>query len=120
VSGCGALSAPSAARDVVDQSRRVRGTLAIDDQGRRWIAGIGNRRVVQDPLWCVLPEPGVAMLIDRSLADFVVRSHNNERRACTSQWLTVLKIRARKLWASRHTRATALPVACSHTREMRG
>jgi hypothetical protein len=77
-------------------------TLAIDDQGRRWIAEVGNRRGLPGPVWCVLPKPEVAMFIDRNLADSVVGLHSNQRRDGMLQWLTVLNIRARKIWASRH------------------
>jgi hypothetical protein len=95
-------------------------TLAIDDQGRRWIAEVGKRRGLPGPVWCVHPKPEVAMLIDRNLADFVVRLHSNERRDGMLQWLTVLNIRARKIWASRHARAITLPAAFSRMRELRG
>jgi hypothetical protein len=95
-------------------------TLAVDDEGRRWIAEVGKRRGLPGPVWCVLPEPEVAMLIDRTLEDFVIRLHNNEHRDGVFQWLTVLKIRARKIWASRHARAIALPAAFSRMRELRG
>jgi hypothetical protein len=60
------------------------------------------------------------MLIDRNLADFVVRLHSNERRDGMLQWLTVLNIRARKIWANRHARAITLPAAFSRMRELRG
>ena len=95
-------------------------TLAIDDQGRRWIAEVGKRRGLPGPVWCVLPQPEVAMLIDRNLADFVVRLRSNERRDGMLQWLTVLNIRARRIWASRHARAISLPAAFSRMRELRG
>jgi hypothetical protein len=60
------------------------------------------------------------MFIDRNLADFLVRLHNNLRRNWTSQWLTSVNIRARKLWACRHARAIGVPVAFSRMRELRG
>jgi hypothetical protein len=95
-------------------------TLAIDAQGRRWIAEAGRERGLPGPVWCVFPRPEVAMIIDRNLADFLVRLHSNLRRDWTSQWLTSLNIRARKLWACRHARAIGIPVAFSRMRELRG
>ena len=95
-------------------------TLAIDDQGRRWIAEVGKRRGLPGPVWCVFPQPEVAMFVDRNLADFILRLHSSERRDSIPLWTTVLKVRARKLWASRHAAALALPVAFSRMRELRG
>jgi hypothetical protein len=95
-------------------------TLAIDDQGRRWIAEVGKRRGLPGPVWCVYPQPEVAMLVDRSLADFILRLYSTERRKSISMWTTGLSVRARKLWASRHAAAIALPVAFSRMRELRG
>lgn len=95
-------------------------TLAIDDQGRRWIAEVGRQRGLPGPVWCIFSQPEVAMLIDRNLADFLVRLHNNLRRDWTWQWLTALNIRARKLWACRHARAIGVPEAFSRLRELRG
>ena len=84
-------------------------TIAIDDQGRRWIAETGRQRGLPGPVWCVFCEPEVAMFIDQNLADFLIRLHGNLRREWTSQWLTSVNIRARKLWTSRHSRTIRFP-----------
>lgn len=95
-------------------------TLAMDDQGRRWIAELGKGRGLPGPVWCIFPRPEVALLIDRNLGDFLQRLHVNVRRESMSEWLTTLSIRARKLWASRHGRAIGVPVAFSRFKEIRG
>ena len=95
-------------------------TLAIDNEGRRWIAEVGRKRGLPGPVWCVLPRPEVAMFVDRSLADFLVRLHSHLRRNSLSQWFTSLQSRARTLWATRHARAIAVPVAFTRLRELRG
>jgi hypothetical protein len=95
-------------------------TLAIDAKGRRWIAEVGRNRGLPGPVWCVFPRPEVVLFVDRSLADFLARLHDNVRRGSTSQYLTTLDIRARTLWASRHARAMGMPVAFSRLRELRG
>jgi hypothetical protein len=51
-------------------------TLAIDDEGRRWIAEVGRNRGLPGPVWCVFPQPEVAMFVDRSLAHFLIRLHS--------------------------------------------
>ena len=95
-------------------------TLAIDDEGRRWIAELGKGRGLPGPVWCVLPRPEVAMLVDRNLADFLARLHSNGRSDNLLHWSTVVNIRARKIWASRHAGAIALPVAFNRMRELLG
>jgi hypothetical protein len=95
-------------------------TLAIDEHGRRWIAEVGKTRGVPGPIWCVLPRPEVAMWVDRNLMDFLVRLHGHMRRETVSQWLTSLHTRARTLWATRHARAVAVPVAFTRMKELRG
>jgi hypothetical protein len=95
-------------------------TLAIDEQGRRWVAEVVKGRGLPGPIWCVFPRPEVAMFVDRNLADFLARLHNNMRRGASSQWLTSLCIRARTLWAARHARAMSVPVAFTRLRELRG
>jgi hypothetical protein len=95
-------------------------TLAIDAEGRRWIAETGKRQGLPGPIWCVFPRPEVALFVDRNLADFLTRLYDNVRRDATAQWLTTLSIRARLLWASRHARAMGIPVALSRLKELRG
>ena len=95
-------------------------TLAIDEKGRRWIAEVHKNRGLPGPVWCVLPQPEVAMFVDRNIADFLLRLHREMRGDTLSQWLTILGIRARTLWATRHARAVAVPVAFSRLRELRG
>ena len=95
-------------------------TLAVDGQDRRWVAEVGKTRGLPGPVWCIAPAPKVALLVDRSLADFLVRLHQHVRRGTTSTWLTQLTIQARRLWARRYLRAMAMPVAIDRLREIRG
>jgi hypothetical protein len=95
-------------------------TLAIDEKGRRWIAEIGKTRGLPGPVWCIAPSPGVALFIDRTLGEFLLRLHDNVRRNATPEWLATLTIRARALWARRYARAMAVPVALGRLKEIRG
>ncbi len=95
-------------------------TLAVDDNGCRWVAELGKGRGLPGPIWCIFPRPEVALLIDRNLGDFLQRLYTNIRRESMSEWLTTLGVRARRLWASRHGRAIGVPVAFSHLKEIRG
>jgi hypothetical protein len=95
-------------------------TLAVDSQGRRWIAEVGKTRGLPGPVWCVVPSPRVALFVDRSLGDFLVRLHGNVRKGTASAWLSNVASRARRLWAARYMRAMAMPVAVDRLREIRG
>ncbi len=95
-------------------------TLAIDEEGRRWIAEVGRNRGLPGPVWCVFPRPEVAMFVDRTLDHFLIRLHSRIRRNSFSQWFTSLQNGARTLWAMRHGRAFAVPVAFRRLRELRG
>lgn len=95
-------------------------TLAVDSQGRRWIAEVGKTRGLPGPVWCIVPSPKVALFIDRGLGDFLVRLHGNVRKGTASAWLTNVSHRARRLWAARYMRAMAMPVALGRLREVRG
>jgi len=95
-------------------------TLAIDDEGRRWIAEVGQTQGLPGPVWCVFPRPEVAMFVDRSLAEFLIRLHSRIRRDSLSRWLNSLHSGARTLWATRHAHGIAVPVAFTRLRELRG
>jgi hypothetical protein len=95
-------------------------TLAIDDEGRRWIAEVGRKRGLPGPVWCVFPRPEVAMFVDRSLSDFLIRLHGHMRRNSFSQWFTKLHSSACTLWATRHAGAIPLAIAFARMRELRG
>jgi hypothetical protein len=95
-------------------------TLAVDEDGRRWIAEVGKKRGLPGPIWCVFPRPEVAMFVDRSLADFLLKLHSRIRRNSFSLWLASLHSRARILWATRYARAIAAPVAFMRLKELRG
>ena len=95
-------------------------TLAVDGQGRRWVAEVGKTRGLPAPVWCIVPAPKVALFMDRSLGDFLVRLHHNVRRGTASAWLAQVTMRARRLWARRYLRAMAMPVAIDRLREIRG
>lgn len=95
-------------------------TLAIDDEGRRWIAEVGRNRGLPGPVWCVFPQPEVAIFLDRNLAHFLIRLHSRIRRNSFPQWFTSLQNDARTLWATRHANAIAVPIAFSRSRELRG
>jgi hypothetical protein len=80
-------------------------TLAIDDAGRRWLAEVDPERL-SGPVWCLFPDPEVAVYVSDDLAAFIatLRDHASHRR--TAAWLQELTATAQAVWSQR--RALAL------------
>ncbi len=80
-------------------------TLAIDDAGRRWIAEVRNKDL-PGPVWCVFPDPQVAVYVSDDLQTFLAMLHEHAHRSQTLAWLQDLSADAQAVWA--HRRALAL------------
>ncbi len=94
-------------------------TIAIDDAGRRWIAEVGNKDL-PGPVWCVFPDPQVAVQVSDDLHSFLAVLHEHAHRGQTLAWLQDLSATAHAVWA--HRRALALrPYHAFHSdEEIRG
>jgi|GEM_PF-5355620 hypothetical protein len=79
-------------------------TLAIDDTGRRWIAEVGAGDL-PGPVWCVFPDPEVAVHVSDDLAAFLSTLRDHARRGQTLTWLHELTATARAVWSHRRTLA---------------
>jgi hypothetical protein len=79
-------------------------TLAIDDAGRRWIAEIGAKNW-PGPIWCVFPDPQVAVYVSDDLAAFMATLRDCTCRGQTLAWLQDHCIQARTVWTRRHALA---------------
>jgi hypothetical protein len=79
-------------------------TLAIDATGRRWIAEIGTRDL-PGPVWCVFPDPQVAVHISDGLPGFIATLREHAQSGQTLAWLRGLTAAAHAVWA--HRRALA-------------
>jgi len=80
-------------------------TMAIDDAGRRWIAECGVKDL-PGPVWCVFPDPQVAVHVSDDLQAFLAVFHEHAHRGQTLAWLQDLSATAHAVWA--HRRALAL------------
>jgi hypothetical protein len=90
-------------------------TLAIDDAGRRWIAEVGHRDL-PGPVWCIFPEPAVAVHVSDDLPAFLATLHTHTCRGQTLTWLQELTAAAHAVWTQR--RALALrPYRAYHSDE---
>jgi hypothetical protein len=79
-------------------------TLAIDDAERRWIAEIGDKDL-PGPVWCVFPEPEVAVYVRDDLAAFMAAIREYTGRGEMHAWLHGLTAQARTVWSRRHALA---------------
>jgi hypothetical protein len=90
-------------------------TLALDDDGRRWVAETSRHTGLPGPVWCLLSEPEVALYISDDLAGLLARLS----QAGTSKWLRSLHRAAREVWARRETLAEQSQESCRRDRELR-
>src|SRR5882672_9080052 len=94
-------------------------TLAIDDAEHRWIAEIGDRDL-PGPVWCVFPDPEVAVHVSDDLSAFMAAIREYTGRGEMHAWLHGLTARARTVWSRRHALAIR-PHEAAHTdRAIRG
>jgi hypothetical protein len=110
--GCWFLEEPSAVF-------RPALTLAIDDAERRWIGEIGDKEL-PGPIWCVFPNPEVAVYVCDDLAAFVAALAERTCRGEMQAWLQDLITQARTVWSRRHARASRPHEACHLDRAIRG
>ena len=80
-------------------------TLAVDDEGRRWIAETSRRDGLPGPVWSIFPDPAVAVFVSEDLAGLLATLHENALCGRTVGWLRSLSAKARTVWAQRRTLA---------------
>lgn len=94
-------------------------TLAIDGDGRRWIAETSRQQGLPGPVWCVLPEPAVAVYVSDDLEDFLKKIQESTRQGHLDKWLRDLDQQARAVWAQRQTLAQASYEVCRRDPRLR-
>ncbi len=94
-------------------------TIAIDDAGRRWIAEVSSKDL-PGPVWCVFPDPQVAVHISDDLPTFLATLREHAHRGQTLAWLQDLSEIAQIVWAHRRASALRPSGACHADREIRG
>lgn len=95
-------------------------SLAVDQDGRRWIAGGAAEVGLPGPVWCVLVRPPVAMYVSHDLIGFLWKLRECEESTGVAQWLRVLSEAALTVWEHRHATATRSRIACRWDRAIRG
>ena len=94
-------------------------TLALDDDGRRWIAETSRHQGLPGPVWCLSPQPEVALYVSDDLAGFLAKLGHCSRRGGLSKWLHSLQRMAREVWAHRDNLAEQSQESCRNDRELR-
>jgi hypothetical protein len=95
-------------------------TLAIDDEGRRWIAETSRDQGLPGPVWCVLPDPAVALFVSDNLNGFLSTLNDVTERGQLCKWLRGLHRDARAIWVQRQVLARVSYESCSEDRCLRG
>ncbi len=94
-------------------------TIAIDDAGRRWIAEVGTNDL-PGPVWCIFPDPQVAVHVSDDLNTFLATLREHALRGRTLAWLRDLSATAHAVWAHRRALALRPYHACHSDDEIRG
>jgi len=94
-------------------------TLAIDDEGRRWIAETSRDQGLPGPVWCVLPEPAVTLHVCDDLYDFVRTLNGAAERGQLYKWLRGLQRDARAIWGQREALARLSYESCREDHGLR-
>jgi hypothetical protein len=78
-------------------------TLAIDDEGRRWIAEGAANDGIPGPVWCIFPEPQVALHVSDDLAGFLSELKRKTYAGDVDCWLNAVSLEARVVWKRRRS-----------------
>jgi len=76
-------------------------TLAVDAQGRRWIAETAKTQGLPGPVWCILPDPQVVMYISEDLGAFLQMLRRYTREGSVAAWLHAVDTAAHHAWKNR-------------------
>lgn len=94
-------------------------TLAIDEQGRRWIAETHKSAGLPGPVWCVHQTPQVAVYVAQDISAFldVLQAHSIARM--TTRWLKSLDEAADSAWKHRGALAFHARQDCAQDKQVR-
>lgn len=95
-------------------------TLAIDDEGRRWIGETSRQQGLPGPIWCVFTEPAVALYVSDDLSGFLDELNQSTRHGQLAKWLRELHGAAHRIWSCRHSFAQESYELCRKDQGLRG
>jgi hypothetical protein len=94
-------------------------TLAVDAQGRRWIAETANTQGLPGPVWCVMQDPQVVVYMSEDLGEFLALLHRHTCAHSITGWLQAIDAAAGRVWKRRGALAFQSRQECGHDREVR-
>ena len=94
-------------------------TLAIDGEGRRWIAETANTRGLPGPVWCVMQDPEVVVYVSADLGEFLKLLHRTTCDQSIDGWLKAVDTAAERAWRQRGALAFYSRQECGHDRDVR-
>ena len=94
-------------------------TIAVDTQGRRWIAETGRTHGLPGPVWCVHSDPEVAVYLSEDLGQFLEQLHRHVCIGSIESWLHEIDIAARRTWSRRGALAFQSRQLCAQDRHVR-
>jgi hypothetical protein len=94
-------------------------SLAIDPQGRRWIAETGNTRGLPGPVWCVMQAPEVVVYVSADLGEFLTLLRRITCDQSIDGWLRAVDTAAQRVWKKRGALAFYSRQECGQDREVR-
>lgn len=95
-------------------------TLAVDDQGRRWIAETHKSAGMPGPVWCVhTPAPQVAVYVAADISAFLDVLQAHTIAGTTTRWLKSVDEAADSAWQHRGALAFHARQNCAQDKQVR-
>jgi hypothetical protein len=94
-------------------------TLAVDDQGRRWIAETHKSAGLPGPVWCVHQTPQVAVYVAQDIRAFLDAVQTQSVAGTMTQWLRSVDEAAQSAWQHRGALAFQARQDCAHDKQVR-
>jgi len=94
-------------------------TLAIDGDGRRWIAETGNTRGLPGPVWCVMQDPEVVVYVSADVGEFLKLLRRTTCDRSIEGLLKAVDTAAERAWRQRGALAFYSRQECGHDRNVR-
>jgi hypothetical protein len=94
-------------------------TVAVDAQGRRWIAETSRTHGLPGPVWCVLRDPQVVVFVSDDLREFLELLDRHTLADSVAVWLQDIDNAARRAWRHRGALAFQSRQECGHDRQVR-
>jgi hypothetical protein len=94
-------------------------TLAVDTEGRRWLAETGHTHGLPGPVWCVMQDPEVVVYVSADLGEFLGQLRRTLSDSSIRAWLKAVDSAAERTWRQRGALAFYSRQECGHDWQVR-